>query len=110
MRSWLGGIKASSLEGLQLQCSASLAVMIVTHELPREVSSSEGGDVSPPSRPHQAAPRLHLLDTARVVDQVWDHGTCSCESSQQRSLLFGFVDLVGFGGAVFISSTPVLEV
>ena len=57
MRSWLGGIKASNLEGLQLQCSASLTVMIVTHELPREVSSSEGGDVFPlpPSPPPSSA-------------------------------------------------------
>ena len=37
MRYWLGGIKASVLEGLQLQGFASLAVILVAHELLREM-------------------------------------------------------------------------
>ena len=50
MRYWLGGIKASVLEGLQLQGFASLAVILVAHELLREMLSSGGGSVLLPPR------------------------------------------------------------
>ena len=55
MRYWLGGIKASVLEGLQLQGFASLAVILVAHELLREMLSSGGGVCCS----HLEAVRLH---------------------------------------------------
>ena len=53
---WNGGIKPSILEGLQLQGSASLAVIFVAHELLRDMLSSGGGECCS----HPKAARVHI--------------------------------------------------